>query len=84
MITIKLIARFTALALTIFAFSLQSWAQTASDVKIEDAWIRTAVAGQSGTGGFMKLTAPANMKLIGVASPAAKIGEPRWLGHENG
>ena len=50
-------------------------AQTAADVKIEGAWIRTAVEGQSGTGGFMKLTAPAAMKLVAVSSPVAKIGE---------
>jgi len=56
-------------------FGTQIQAQTAADVKIEGAWVRTAVEGQSGTGGFMKLTAPAPMKLIAVASPVAKIGE---------
>ncbi len=56
-------------------FSSQITAQTASDVKIEGAWIRTAVEGQSGTGGFMKLTSPAAMKLVAISSPVAKIGE---------
>ena len=56
-------------------FCSQIMAQTATDVKIEGAWIRTAVEGQSGTGGFMKLTAPAAMKLVAVSSPVAKIGE---------
>jgi periplasmic copper chaperone A len=65
-----------ALFLTSIAcFCSHTLAQTASDVKIEGAWVRTAVEGQSGTGGFMKLTAPANMKLIGISSPVAKIGE---------
>jgi periplasmic copper chaperone A len=53
----------------------QIQAQTAADVKIEGAWVRAAVEGQSGTGGFMKLTAPVNMKLVAVGSPVAKIGE---------
>jgi periplasmic copper chaperone A len=73
--TLKFIARRAVFLPAIALFCLNIQAQTASDVKIEGAWIRTAVEGQSGTGGFMKLTAPANMKLIAVASPAAKIGE---------
>jgi periplasmic copper chaperone A len=56
-------------------FSLSSQAQTASDVKIEGAWVRSAVEGQKGTGGYMKLTAPANMKLVAVASPVAGLSE---------
>jgi periplasmic copper chaperone A len=75
MITIKSIAARAVFfpVIGLFCFNIQ--AQTASDVKIEGAWIRTAVEGQSGTGGFMKLTAPAAMKLVAVSSPAAKIGE---------
>ena len=73
--TIKSIALRAILMPAIALFSSQVMAQTASDVKIEGAWVRTAVEGQSGTGGFMKLTAPANMRLVGVASPASKIGE---------
>jgi periplasmic copper chaperone A len=57
------------------SIALQATAQTAKDVKVEGAWIRTAVEGQSGTGGFMTLTSPAAMKLIGVTSPVSKIGE---------
>jgi periplasmic copper chaperone A len=75
MFTIKFIAVYAVLMPTIGLFSSQIMAQTASDVKIEGAWLRTAVEGQKGTGGFMKLTAPANMKLTGVASPVAGIGE---------
>jgi periplasmic copper chaperone A len=73
--TPKSIANIALLACGGMLFSLSSIAQTASDVKIEGAWIRTAVEGQSGTGGFMKLTAPAAMKLVAVSSPVAKIGE---------
>jgi periplasmic copper chaperone A len=73
--TLKSIAFRAAFLPAIALFGTQIHAQTAADVKIEGAWIRTAVEGQSGTGGFMKLTAPANMKLVAVASPVAKIGE---------
>ncbi|MBS7808000.1 copper chaperone PCu(A)C [Variovorax sp. PCZ-1] len=75
MITLKSIALRAVFLPAIALFCLNIQAQTASDVKIEGAWIRTAVEGQSGTGGFMKLTAPANMKLVAVATPVAKIGE---------
>jgi periplasmic copper chaperone A len=73
--TIKSIANRALLISALALFSVSIQAQTASDVKIEGAWVRAAVPGQSGTGGFMKLTAPANMKLIAVASPVAQIGE---------
>jgi periplasmic copper chaperone A len=75
MTTIKSIAIYAIFmpAITLFGFNIQ--AQTAADVKIEGAWVRTAVEGQSGTGSFMKLTSPVAMKLVAVASPVAKIGE---------
>jgi periplasmic copper chaperone A len=75
MITTKSIAARALFYWSTALFCLNLQAQTATDVKIEGAWVRTAVEGQSGTGGFMKLTAPANMKLVGIASPVAKIGE---------
>jgi periplasmic copper chaperone A len=75
MITLKLIARAAVFITATALFSLNIQAQNAADVKIEGAWIRTAVAGQSGTGGFMKLTSPVNMRLVAVSSPVAKIGE---------
>ncbi len=70
----KNIALCAAFVLATHLFSLNIYAQIAADVKIEGAWIRAAVEGQSGTGGFMKLTAPANMRLLGVSTPVAKIG----------
>ncbi len=47
----------------------------AQSVKVEGAWVRTAVEGQQGTGGFMKITAAQDMKLVGVSSPVAGVGE---------
>jgi periplasmic copper chaperone A len=66
--TTKLIA-----ACAVFYWASGSiYAQT---VKVEGAWVRTAVQGQQGTGGFMKLTADQDMQLVGISSPVAGVGE---------
>lgn len=44
-------------------------------VDVKDAWVRPAVPGQSGTGAFMKLSAPSGARLVGVSTPAAGIAE---------
>ncbi|MGC4059523.1 MAG: copper chaperone PCu(A)C [Aquabacterium sp.] len=44
-------------------------------VKVDEAWIRPAVPGQTATGGFMKLTATKDLVLTGVSSPAAGASE---------
>jgi periplasmic copper chaperone A len=81
---LKTLLLFAAWAGTTALVSPIALAQTAKDVKIEGAWVRGTVEGQKGTGGFMKLTAPANMKLTGVASPAAGIGEVHEMKMEGG
>ena len=40
-------------------------------VDVRDAWIRIAVRGQSGTGAFMTLAAPAGARLVGASTPVA-------------
>jgi periplasmic copper chaperone A len=37
--------------------------------------VRNAVAGQQGTGAFMRITAPRDMKLVGAHTPAAGVAE---------
>lgn len=44
-------------------------------VVIKDAWVRSTVPGQMGTGAFMKITAKAGTQLIGVSSPVAGVVE---------
>lgn len=44
-------------------------------VDVAGAWVRATVAGQQGTGGFMKLTAREDLRLVRVSSPAAAVGE---------
>jgi len=46
-----------------------------AQVTVTDAWVRGTVPGQKGTGAYMQLTSAADMTLIGVASPAAKVAE---------
>lgn len=44
-------------------------------VDVTDAWVRATVAGQQGTGGFMKLTAREDLRLVRVSSPSAQVAE---------
>jgi copper(I)-binding protein len=44
-------------------------------VDVRDAWIRASVPGQSGTGAFMNLNAPAGARLVGASTPVAGVAE---------
>lgn len=57
------------------AAKLDVVAQGVATVDVRDGWVRQSVAGQSGTGAFMKLTAPSGTKLVGVSTPAAGNAE---------
>lgn len=61
--------------LTSPAARLEVLADSVAPVDIQDAWVRAAVTGQSGTGAFMTLQAPAGAKLVAASSPAAGIVE---------
>ena len=53
-----------------------AYAQTSNaNIDIKDAWVRSTVPGQMGTGAFMKITAKAGTQLVGVSSPVAGVGE---------
>ena len=45
------------------------------NIDVKDAWVRSTVPGQMGTGAFMKITAKAGTQLVGVSSPVAGVGE---------
>ena len=49
--------------------------QPPSAVLVENAWVRPSVSGQRGSGGYMKLTARENMRLVRVASSVAGVAE---------
>ncbi|CAN5911629.1 hypothetical protein BH11PSE13_BH11PSE13_08850 [soil metagenome] len=44
-------------------------------VDVRDAYVRQSVAGQSGTGAFMKLTSPSGSRLVGISTPAAGVAQ---------
>ena len=65
----------TSLAI-IATFASLVFAQTPSlNVVVKDAWVRSTVPGQMGTGAFMKITAKDGTRLVGVSSPVAGVGE---------
>ena len=43
--------------------------------KVEGAWVRATVAGQRSTGAYMRITASAATRLVGVSSPVAGVAE---------
>lgn len=57
------------------AAKLDVVAQGVATVDVRDGWVRQSVPGQSGTGAFMKLTAPTGTKLVSIATPAAGVAE---------
>lgn len=57
-------------------------AQAAALVKVENAWLRPAVAGQSGTGGFARITSDKGATLVGLASPVAGVAEVHEMAME--
>lgn len=46
-----------------------------ADVSVKNAWIRTAVPGQKGTGAFMTIVSKDDAKLVGGSSPVAGVTE---------
>ena len=44
-------------------------------MKVTDAWVRPAVKGQAGTGGYMRLTSPQPMTLTGFTTQVAALAE---------
>ncbi|MGA8514606.1 MAG: copper chaperone PCu(A)C [Burkholderiaceae bacterium] len=73
--TTKFIAAYALLTGTIGIFSIPISAKTLVEVKIDGAWVRPAVPGQKGTGGFMQLTAQRDLRLVGISSPVAGVSE---------
>ena len=70
----------TTLTLSFFLLALAGTApaQAHADkahVEVTDLWIRPTVAGQMGTGGFMKITAREDLQLVGISTPITKAAE---------
>ena len=59
-------------------FTLTSGLIYAQTVKVEGAWVRVAVPGQSGTGGFMRLTAEFYVRGGIYTTVVAEHRAPGW------
>lgn len=44
-------------------------------VEVKNAWVRSTVPGQMGSGAFMQLTAKTATRLVGVSTPVAAVAE---------
>jgi hypothetical protein len=44
-------------------------------IKVDGAWARATVQGQSGTGAFMNITAAQGTRLVGISSPLVGVAE---------
>lgn len=56
----------------------------ADSVKVENAWVRATAPGQKVAGGFLDLTADADMKLVGGDSPASSTLELHMMKMDGG
>ncbi len=68
----------------IVAAGLFATAANADTVKVEDAWVRATAPGQQVAGGFMNLTADADMTLVGGDSPVSRSLELHVMRMDNG
>ena len=68
----------------VVSLSLLASLALAQSVEVRDAWVRSAVPGQSGTGAFMKITAKDKLRLLSASTPVAgvtEIHEMKMLGN---
>ena len=56
----------------------------ADSVKIENAWVRATAPGQKVAGGFLDLTADADMVVVGGNSPVSQRVELHFMRMDNG
>jgi periplasmic copper chaperone A len=65
---------FCAILSVFIGFSAAAQVKPA-DVTVKDAWVRTTVPGQKGTGAFMSITAKSDLRLVGASSAVAGVTE---------
>ena len=66
------------------ALALLATPALADTVKVDAPWVRATAPGQKVAGGFMTLTADADMVLLGGSSPVSKHLELHYMKMENG
>ena len=65
----------TKTLLAIGLLALSSGAALASDIEINNLWVRGTVAGQKATGAFMEVSSKSGLTLVGASSPVAGVTE---------
>ena len=60
---------------TLIAIALVAPCLVFAQVSVSEPWVRGTVAGQKATGAYMGLKAASEARLVGAASPAAKVVE---------
>lgn len=70
----KLLSQLTLVSHFLLSFNATA-TENIADVAVKDAWVRTTVPGQKGTGAFMSLTAKTNLRLVGASSAVAGVVE---------
>ena len=75
MIFLKALPTAVVVVSGVLAFGLACAQAGTANVDVKDAWVRSSVPGQTGTGAFMKITAKTGMQLVGVSSPVAGVVE---------
>lgn len=68
----------------LYAVALLTTPALADTVKVDAPWVRATAPGQKVAGGFMTLTADADMVLVGGSSPVSKHFELHYMKMENG
>lgn len=71
----SMMTRKQSLAALMLAMACSISAAQAPLVEVSDGWVRQAVKGQSGTGGFMTLTSRVPVTLVGFRSPVSASAE---------
>lgn len=68
----------------LIALSLAAHAQGGAQVDVQSAWARPTVAGQMGTGAFMRLTSKDGARVIGASSAVAGVTEIHEMAMDGG
>jgi len=71
-------------SLLVLAALLHATPSLANDIRIDDPWTRATAPGQKVAGGYMRLTATADMTLVGGSSPVSSHFELHTMRMDNG
>lgn len=71
----KSVALSLAVAVPVPGAGIRLVGAVSEPVKVTGGWVRSTVAGQKGSGAFMKITAKESVQLTGVSSPVAGVAE---------